>query len=138
MGSEMCIRDRAMVVDEHGGLEGIVTLEDVLEELVGEIRDEFDDEERLIQSVGERAYRVSGRLPISELASVTGLQVPNDAYDTVGGWVLDLFGRVPNKGERKATSDAVVTVEKVERTRVLEVLVTLPNPATRSVGEAET
>jgi CBS domain containing-hemolysin-like protein len=127
----------AIVVDEYGGTAGLVSLEDLLEELVGEIRDEFDEEERLIQSVGEREYRVSGRLPIHELGAVTGLQVPNDAYDTVGGWVLDLFGRVPNKGERKATSEAVVTVEKVERTRVLEVLVALPAPAPRPVGEAE-
>ena len=127
----------AIVVDEYGGTAGLVSLEDLLEELVGEIRDEFDEEERLIQVVGEREYRVSGRLPIYEFAAVTGLQVPNEAYDRVGGWVLDLFGRVPNKGERKATSEAIVTVEKVERTRVLEVLVALPAPAPRPVGEAE-
>ena len=115
----------AIVVDEYGGTAGLVAMEDLLEELVGEIRDEFDEEERLIQPAGERAFRVSGRLPIGELTAVTGLQVPGESYDTVGGWVLDLFGRVPHKGERKQTSEAVVTVEKVERTRVLEVLVTL-------------
>ena len=124
----------AIVVDEYGGTAGLVAMEDLLEELVGEIRDEFDEEERLIQPAGERTFRVSGRLPIGELTAVTGLQVPGEAYDTVGGWVLDLFGRVPHKGERKQTSDAVVTVEKVERTRVLEVLVTLatPRPAEES------
>src|SRR5262249_12491748 len=61
----------AIVVDEYGGTAGLVTMEDLLEELVGEIRDEFDEEERLIQVAGERTYRVSGRLPIDELSKVT-------------------------------------------------------------------
>ena len=121
----------AVVVDEYGGTAGLVSLEDLLEELVGEIRDEFDEEERLIQTVGERTFRVSGRLPIADLNAATGLGVPNEAYDTVGGWVLDLFGRVPHRGERKETADAIVAVEKVERTRVLEVLVSLRPPAGR-------
>jgi len=122
----------AIVVDEYGGTAGLVALEDLLEELVGEIRDEYDEEERLIQTVGDRMFRVSGRLPLDELNAATGLAVSGKAYDTVGGWVLDLFGRVPHKGERKETADAVVSVEKVERTRVLEVLVTLRTAPARA------
>ena len=116
----------AVVVDEYGGTAGLVTLEDLLEELVGEIRDEYDEDERLIQRVTPRSFRVSGRLPIDELNVATGLHVPDDSFDTVGGWVLDLFGRVPHKGEKKDANGIRVAVEKVERTRVLEVLVTLP------------
>ena len=119
----------AVVVDEYGGTAGLVSLEDLLEELVGEIRDEYDEEERLIQPVGERMFRVSGRLPIAEFTAATGLDISNEAYDTVGGWVLDLFGRVPHKGEKKDSGEVLVAVEKVERTRVLEVLVTLHTPA---------
>ena len=115
----------AVVVDEYGGTAGLVTLEDLLEELVGEIRDEYDEEERLIQPAGERAFRVSGKLGIYDLNAATGLTVSSESFDTVAGWVLDLFGRVPHKGERVETADGVVTVEKVERTRVVEVLVTL-------------
>jgi putative hemolysin len=125
----------AVVVDEFGGTAGLVTLEDLLEELVGEIRDEFDEEERLVQRLGERAFRVSGKLGIDGLNAVTGLTVSSESYDTVGGWVLDLFGRVPNKGERADTPDAVVTVEKVERTRVVEVLVTLKSPPAQTEAE---
>ena len=62
------------------------------------------------------------------LNSAAGLSISNEAYTTVGGWVLDLFGRVPRKGERWETSELVVTVEKVERTRVIEVLVALRKP----------
>jgi putative hemolysin len=120
----------AIVVDEYGGTAGLVAMEDLLEELVGEIQDEFDEDERLIQVVGDRTFRVSGRLGVEELNVATGLRVPNESYDTVGGWVLDLFGRVPHRGEKKETEGTVVSVEKVERTRVVEVLVTLRSPGT--------
>src|SRR5258707_12340972 len=115
----------AIVVDEYGGTAGLVTLEDLLEELVGEIRDEFDEEERLIQKVDPSTYRVSGKLSIDELNAATGLSLPNESFDTVGGWVLDLFGRVPHRGEKTETDTVSVGVEKVERTRVVEVLVKL-------------
>jgi putative hemolysin len=124
----------AIVVDEYGDTAGLVTLEDLLEELVGEIQDEYDEEERLIQRVPPRSFRVSGRLPIDELNTATGLQIPDDSFDTVGGWVLDLFGRVPHKGEKKQLDGIRVAVEKVERTRVLEVLVTLPEGAEKGTG----
>jgi len=125
----------AIVVDEYGGTAGLVALEDLLEELVGEIRDEFDEEERLIHPVSEGTFRVSGKLPIDELNAATGLSVPNDAYDTVGGWVLDLFGRIPRKGEKTETAEVAVTIEKVERMRVLEVLVRLRGaPGRREVA----
>lgn len=119
----------AIVVDEYGGTSGIVTLEDILEELVGEIADEFDEVERLIQPVDARTFRVSGKLPIDDLNAATGLALSSETYDTVGGWVLDLFGRIPNRGERVETPHATVTVERVERTRVVEVLVTLRSTA---------
>ncbi len=124
----------AIVVDEYGGTAGLVSLEDLLEELVGEIADEFDEPERLIQRVDARTFRVSGKLPIDELNAATGLNVSSESYDTVGGWVLDLFGRVPRRAERKQTPELVVTVEKVERTRVVEVLVALKKPASGEVA----
>ena len=75
-----------------------------------------------------RTFRVSGKLSIHELNAATGLAIPDESFDTVGGWVLDLFGRVPHRGEKKETEDGIrVSVEKVERTRVVEVLVALPD-----------
>jgi putative hemolysin len=120
----------AIVVDEYGGTSGLVTLEDLLEELVGEIADEYDEPERLLQRLDASTYRVAGKLPIEELNTATGLALSSEGYDTVGGWVLDLFGRVPRKTERAETPDLTVTVEKVERTRVVEVLIRLRKPAT--------
>ena len=124
----------AIVVDEFGGTAGLVSLEDLLEEVVGEIADEYDEPERLIQKIDATTYRVAGKLPIDELNTTVGLSIPNVQFDTVGGWVLDLFGRVPRKAERKETGELVVTVEKVERTRVVEVLLTLRKPTLGEVA----
>jgi putative hemolysin len=118
----------AIVVDEYGGTAGLVTMEDILEEVVGEIRDEFEAEERLAQRVDERTWRVAAKVPIGDLNRLTGLTVSDEAVDTVGGWVLDLFGRVPHRGESTQAAGVRVTVEKVHRTRILEVLVRLPAP----------
>ena len=118
----------AIVVDEYGGTAGLVALEDLLEELVGEIADEYDEPERLLQRLDDSTFRVSGKLPVEDLNVATGLHLPNESFDTVGGWVLDLFGRVPRKGERRKTPELTVTVEKVERTRVVEVLIALRKP----------
>jgi putative hemolysin len=124
----------AVVVDEYGGTAGLVTLEDLLEELVGEIADEYDEPERLIHRVDANTFRVSGKLAIEELNTIAGLSISNEGYDTVGGWVLDLFGRVPRAHERLSRPDLTVTVEKVERTRVLEVLVTLHKPVAKEAA----
>jgi putative hemolysin len=120
----------AIVVDEYGGTAGLVSLEDLLEELVGEIADEYDEPEHLIQRVDETTYRVAGKLPIEELNSVAGLSIAHEGYETVGGWVLDLFGRVPRQSERAETPEVVVTVEKIERTRIVEVLIALRRATT--------
>jgi CBS domain containing-hemolysin-like protein len=101
---------------------------------VGEISDEYEKPERLIQRVDAKTFRVAGKLPIEALNAVTGLKVANEVYDTVGGWVLDLFGRVPRRSERTETPEAWLTVEKVERTRILEVLVSLKKPAPKEAA----
>jgi putative hemolysin len=118
----------AIVVDEYGGTAGLVTLEDILEEVVGEIRDEFDAEERLAHRVDDRTYRVAAKMSIADFNRLTGLAVSDENFDTVGGWVLDLFGRVPHRGESVEAGGVRITVEKVHRTRILEILVRLPAP----------
>jgi magnesium and cobalt transporter len=96
--------------------------------VVGEIRDEFDVDERLAQPVDDRTFRVAAKMAIYDFNRLTGLSVSDENFDTVGGWVLDLFGRVPHRGESVEAERVRVTVEKVQRTRILEVLVRLPAP----------
>ena len=126
----------AIVVDEYGGTAGLVTLEDILEEVVGEIRDEFESEERLAQPVDGHTWRVAAKMAIGDFNAVTGLAIPDEHFDTVAGWVLDLFGRVPHRSESVEANGVRVTVETTHRTRILQVLVRLPGsgPAAPPAG----
>ena len=96
----------AVVVDEYGGTAGLVTLEDLIEELVGEIVDEFDVEETPVEQLPGGALRVSARLPVDEVNDLLDAHLPTGAWDTVGGLVFDLLGHVPVAGE-SVTSDGL-------------------------------
>ncbi len=89
----------AVVVDEYGGVSGIVTIEDLLEEIVGEIQDEFDAEEPVMRSVGKSEFLVDARLPIDELNESLGMDIAADGFDTIGGLVFDQLGKVPVQGD---------------------------------------
>lgn len=89
----------AVVVDEYGGTAGLVSLEDIIEELIGEIVDEFDDEVSLIEQLDDGGLLLAGRLPVDELADLLEIDVPDGDWDTVGGLVFDLLGRVPDPGD---------------------------------------
>jgi magnesium and cobalt transporter len=90
----------AIVVDEYGGVSGLITIEDVLEEIVGEIDDEYDEEEEAhILQIGDNLYQVQALTPIDELNEMFGSELSDDDYGTVGGLILAQFGRVPEFGE---------------------------------------
>jgi len=107
----------AMVVDEYGGIAGLVTLEDLIEELVGDISDEYDHEVELVQQVGEGRYRVSTRLPVDELGELFGLELDDDDVDTVGGLVSKTLGRLPGVGSTATAHGLVFTVDRTEGRR---------------------
>jgi putative hemolysin len=112
----------AVVVDEFGGTAGIVTLEDILEQIVGEIQDEYDtDEVAPIQVVGHDQLRVEGGVALSELEGVLGHSFAREDVSTVGGLVLAEFGRVPRSGESMDIQGYRLTVEQVVRRRVRRV-----------------
>lgn len=113
----------AMVVDEYGGIAGLVTLEDLLEELVGDISDEYDREVREVQELGDGLYRVSARLPTDELGDVFGIDLDDDDVDSVGGLLGKALGRLPTTGAAAVVSGLKLTAERVERRRVVTVLV---------------
>ena len=89
----------AVVVDEYGGTAGIVTLEDLLESIVGNIQDEYDNEEEDFSVIDETTFTVDGTTPIDEVNEHVGVNLPEDEYDTIGGFVISLLGYLPNDGE---------------------------------------
>ncbi|WP_396205379.1 hemolysin family protein, partial [Gemmatimonas sp.] len=111
-------RHIAIVADEYGGTAGLVTIEDVLEELVGEIRDEYDDEERLVESEDDARYWVSGRLTLDDLSAALGFDFSRDDVSTVGGLIFELLGRVPRAGESLTVGPFRVIVERVIRRKI--------------------
>jgi len=118
----------AIVVDEYGGTAGVVTLEDLIEELVGEIVDEFDIEEPMIERLAPGTVRVNGRVPIDELSEVLAAPLPNGDWDTVGGLIFNTLGHVPEEGETLVMDGWELLVERVTGRRIARVIV---KPATQ-------
>jgi CBS domain containing-hemolysin-like protein len=116
----------AIVLDEYGGTAGLVTIEDLLEEIVGEIQDEYDVEEPMIVSLSADEARVDGRADVDDLAELFGIQFDledEDEYDTVGGLIYHRVGGVPKPGDQVVVDGLDLTVESVEGRRVGKVLV---------------
>ncbi|HEU4989885.1 MAG TPA: hemolysin family protein [Gemmatimonadaceae bacterium] len=108
----------AIVVDEFGGTAGLVTIEDVLEEIVGEIRDERDVEQPDVEREGNDRFWVSGRVPLGDLSDLLGTSMEREDVSTVGGLAYEEFGRVPRPGDSKTIGEFRVVVERVRRRRV--------------------
>lgn len=104
----------AMVVDEYGGIAGLVTLEDLMEELVGEISDEYDEEVVELHTLGDNSYRVSARYAVDDLADLYDIDIDDDDVDTVGGLLTKYVGRLPVAGSRAETPDLILVAEKLE------------------------
>ncbi|MDA8291136.1 MAG: hemolysin family protein [Actinomycetota bacterium] len=118
----------AVVVDEYGGTAGIVTLEDLIEELVGEIFDEFDVDEPLVEPLSETEYRVSGKMAVDEVNDLLGTDLPVGDWDTVGGLLLHLRGQLPLEGERISAGSEELVAEKVQGRRIGSVRVVRAAP----------
>ena len=125
----------AIVLDEYGAVAGMVTLEDLLEELVGEIRDEFDgDEEDALVQINDREYEVQGSMNLEDLCEELGLGFASEDYDTIGGYLTGLFDHFPEKGEIYVTGEGVILrVDAVVNKRITRVHIKLP-----AVTEEET
>jgi CBS domain containing-hemolysin-like protein len=108
----------AIVIDEWGSVEGLITIEDVLEEIVGEIQDEFDEGEAKIEEIGDGVYAVDGRIPITDVNEYFGLDLPHEDFDTIGGYVLGSLGRPPEPGDTVEADSATLNVKSVDGPRV--------------------
>ncbi|HEU4584506.1 MAG TPA: hemolysin family protein [Gemmatimonadaceae bacterium] len=108
----------AIVVDEYGGTAGLITIEDILEEIVGDIRDEYDTEEPEIESEEGKRFWISGRVPLDELSELLGSPMERDGVSTVGGLIFELVGHVPRAGQELQLDGYRVVVERVARRRI--------------------
>ena len=115
----------AVVVDEYGGVSGVVCMEDIIEEIVGDIQDEFDDETDDIMPIGEGMWLCAARANLGDLAEETGLDFPSDDFDTLGGFVFDLFGRIPVKYEKAEHRGAILVVHEMDGHKIKSVKIAL-------------
>lgn len=127
----------SFVLNEYGAAVGMITLEDLLEEIVGEIRDEYDeDEEELIQKVDERTYLVEGGMKLSDINDELGTMLGSEDYDSIGGLIIEHLDRLPEDGEEIVTDQGVtLQVKGISQNRIVKVLMTLPEK--KSEDEAE-
>jgi putative hemolysin len=126
----------AIVVDEYGGTAGLVTLEDLLEEIVGEITDEYDVEEPRLERLPNDVLRVPGRTPIDEINEELDVHLPDDEWDTVGGLVFFTLGHVPEEGECVTVDGLEFCAERVQGRRIVSVLITRVPPLDGVAGMA--
>ena len=126
----------AVVIDEHGGTSGLVTLEDLLEEIVGEIADEYDVEMPAVERLPDGSLRVPGRTPIDEVSEALGTELPDEEWDTVGGLILNLLGHVPDEGETVRFQGLELHTERVQGRRIASVRITRLPETSADTAEA--
>lgn len=127
----------ALVTDEYGSVSGLVTLEDLLEELVGEITDEYDREEPEVVEVGDGTFRVDGKVAIDEVNELLDVELPDEEWDTVGGLMLGLLGAIPDEGQEVTFQNLVFTAEKVQARRIEKVLISRREPEDEGSAQEE-
>lgn len=119
----------AIVVDEYGGMAGLVTLEDIVEEIVGEIRDEYDQSEEIpYQQINDDEFVLTGRLDLDDVNSLLNISLSNDTADTLGGFIYGSIGKVPAEGEQVTVDGWTLTVEQVNGRRIRKVRATRHQP----------
>lgn len=134
------------VLNEYGATVGMITLEDLLEEIVGEIRDEYDaDEEELIKEVGERTYLVEGSMKLDDINDELGTKLDSEDYDSIGGIIIECLNSLPEDNEEVVLPDGIrLKVQGIEQNRIVKVLLTLPeetvqeDPAQEEASQEET
>ena len=115
----------AIVVDEYGGTAGMVTIEDIMEEIVGDIQDEFDEERPTAERRGDKTYSIDAKMLLEELKDVLEIEIEDDDVDSIGGWLYEQLGTEPQVGQSASHGGNIFFVEEVEGVRITRVLVKL-------------
>lgn len=128
------------VLNEYGATVGMITLEDLLEEIVGEIRDEYDaDEEELIKEMGERTWLVEGSMKLDDINDELGTDLDSEDYDSVGGLIIECLNRLPEDKEEVTLPNGIhLKVQGIDQNRIVKVLMTLPEPSADEEPPAQT
>ncbi len=115
----------AIVLDEYGGTAGLVTMEDILEEIVGDIYDEFDEFENEYEKLDQNTFLIKGNVPIYECRKILGIQIPEGDYETLSGYLIEELGRIPSEKEKPIieVNQVIYKVEKIKNKRILKVKV---------------
>lgn len=108
----------AIVLDEYGGTEGLVTIEDILEEIVGDILDEYDNEEDLIEKLDENVYIVKAEISLEEINDIFNVDLPDEEFDSLGGYIFNTLGRLADQGDMVTYDKLIMTVIKTHKTRI--------------------
>jgi len=124
-------------VDEHGGTAGIVTIQDVIEELIGEVQDEFDSEAPPVQALEDGGFSVDGTARVDDLEETIGLQVPEEGFPTLGGRVFEQLQRRPRVGDEAVVGNFDARVLEVDGMRICRVRLTRLDPGATEEGELE-
>jgi len=118
----------AIVIDEYGGTAGIVTIEDIIEEIVGEIQDEYDSEEKHVEKINDREFIVDGGLSIDEINDTLELDLPEETdIETIAGFVYDIFGKIPREGEMTEHEKIQLIIMKMKKNRIEKIKIIKPD-----------
>lgn len=124
----------AVIVDEYGAAVGIVTIEDILEEIVGEIEDEYESGEKLYRKIGPQKYLFNARIHIEKVQQCIHVKIPEGNYETLGGFLLYKMGKIPRKKESLRYGDILFVIEDADAKAIKEVMVVLQSEADKNAG----
>ncbi len=127
----------AVVLDEYGGTVGIVTIEDLVEEIVGEIEDEYDEDKSSVQVVNDNEYIFDGSVRLHDISDIIGINMDSEEFDSVGGLIIGELGRMPEQNEEVIIGNIRLVAEEIEKNRILKVRMFIENKEEENARETE-